>query len=49
MHKRILTADNQAARGIQHNPTCPLCGNYPEDTEHLLFGCSFSKKVLKLI
>jgi hypothetical protein len=49
MHKRFPTADNLAARGMQHNPTCPLCGNYSEDTEHILFGCSFSKKVLKLL
>jgi hypothetical protein len=49
MHKKILMADNLAARGIQHNPLCPLCGNHPEDTDHLLIDCSFNKEVLRLL
>jgi hypothetical protein len=43
MHKRILTADNLAARGIQHNPICPLSNNQPEDTEHLLINCPLNR------
>jgi C4-type Zn-finger protein len=49
MHKRILTADNLAARGMQHNPMCPLCNNHTEYTENLLIDCPFNKEVLKLL
>jgi hypothetical protein len=49
MHQRILTADNQALRGLQHNPSCPLCNSNPEDARHLLINCTFAQEVHQLV
>jgi hypothetical protein len=49
MHKRILTTDNLASRGMQHNPLCSLCNSSFEDTQHLLIACPFVKEVTKLL
>jgi hypothetical protein len=49
MHQKILTADNLASRGMQHNPLCPLCNAFPEDARHLLINCEFAKEVLRLM
>jgi hypothetical protein len=46
MHQRILTVDNLEARGLQHNPICPLCNLAPEDARHLLINCPFTKEVM---
>jgi hypothetical protein len=48
-HEKILTADNLAARGLQHNPTCPLCQTQLETPQHLLMGYNFTKEALRLI
>lgn len=42
IRKRIWTADRLARRGLPHNVECVLCGNSPEDTDHLLVGCAVS-------
>jgi hypothetical protein len=49
MHKKNLTTDNLASRGMQHNLLCPLCGSHPEDTDHLLIQCPFAKEVIGLL
>jgi hypothetical protein len=49
MHRKIMTADKLAARGLQHNSVCPLCHLEPEDARHLLINCSFSREVLRLL
>jgi hypothetical protein len=49
MHQRILTADNLASRGLQHDPSCPLCNSSPEDARHLLINCNFAREVLRLL
>jgi hypothetical protein len=33
MHQKIMTADNLAARGMQHNNACPLCQQATEDAD----------------
>jgi hypothetical protein len=38
MHQKIMTVDNLAARGMQHNNACPLCHQATEDTQHLVVG-----------
>jgi hypothetical protein len=49
MHQRILTADNLASRGLQHNPSYPLCNSNPEDARHLLINCTFAREVHRLV
>jgi hypothetical protein len=49
MHHKILTADNLAARGMQHNQFCALCNAFPETGQHLLKDCTFTKSVLRYI
>jgi hypothetical protein len=49
MHQKIMTADNLAARGMQHNNVCNLCHQAPEDARHLLINCSFSREILRLL
>jgi hypothetical protein len=44
-----MTADNLAARGMQHNNVCTPCHQAPEDARHLLINCSFSREVLQLL
>jgi hypothetical protein len=44
MHQKIMTANNFAARGMQHNNACPLCQQAPEDARHLLINCSSQEK-----
>jgi hypothetical protein len=48
-HQKIMTADNLAARGMQHNNACPLCHQSTEDAQHLLIKCPFSREVLHLM
>jgi hypothetical protein len=48
-HEKILTVDNLAARGLQHNLICPLCRTQPETPQHLLTRCSFKREVLQTI
>jgi hypothetical protein len=43
----VMTADNLAARGMQHNNACPLCQQATEDARHLLINCPFSREVLR--
>jgi hypothetical protein len=49
MQQKILTADNLASRGMQHNPLCPLCNAFPEDARHLLINYELAKEVLRLM
>ena len=49
MHDKLLTADNLAKRGWQHNPYCPLCFLAQESTNHLLTSCFFAKQVIAYI
>jgi hypothetical protein len=49
MHQKNLTADNLDARGMPHNPLCPLCGMEPEDAKHLLINCVFTREIYRLI
>jgi hypothetical protein len=49
MHQKIMTANNFAARGMQHNNACPLCQQAPEDARHLLINCSFTREVIRLL
>jgi hypothetical protein len=49
MHQRILTADNLASMGMNHNPICPLCNLNPEDARHLLINYQFAREVTHLL
>jgi hypothetical protein len=42
IHQKILTADNLAAGGMQHNNVCPLCHQAHKDTHHLLIKTTLS-------
>ncbi|KAL4558843.1 hypothetical protein LXL04_037046 [Taraxacum kok-saghyz] len=47
---RIPTSSALALRGVHFSSIdCPFCGNKPEETNHLLVDCSFSKEVLARI
>jgi hypothetical protein len=41
--------DRQSARGMPHNPVCPLCGMEPEDAKYLLINCVFTREIYRLI
>jgi hypothetical protein len=49
LHQRILTVDDLASRGMDHNPMCPLCNSVPEDERHLLTNCQFAREVICLL
>jgi hypothetical protein len=49
MHQKMLTTDNLAIRGMQHDPLCPLCNAETENVKHLLINCGFTKEVYQLI
>nr|GEX23687.1 RNA-directed DNA polymerase, eukaryota [Tanacetum cinerariifolium] len=49
-HQRLPTRDNLAKRGVQiDSNSCPVCGDYPEDVQHLLFGCNLAKSIFHKI
>jgi hypothetical protein len=48
MHQTIMTANNLAARVMQHSNACPLCQQAPEDARHLLINRS-SRELLHLM
>lgn len=43
--ERCWTADKLAKRGMEHPVACPLCDQLPENINHLLLGCVFSREV----
>ena len=45
MHKSIATRECLAIRGLQINPSCPLCHQYPESILHLLRDCPIASNV----
>ena len=45
MHKSVATRECLAIRGLQINPSCPLCHQYPESILHLLRDCPIASNV----
>jgi hypothetical protein len=43
-HDRCWTADRLAKRGLSHPERCPLCDQKPENINHLLVACVFTKQ-----
>jgi hypothetical protein len=43
-HKKCLTADRLARRGMDHPEKCPLCDQEEESIDHLLISCVFARK-----
>ncbi|XP_043693164.1 uncharacterized protein LOC122643620 [Telopea speciosissima] len=48
-HRRLTTKCRLASWGAAIDTTCSLCLEAPETIDHLLFQCSFSKKIWKEI
>ena len=42
---RGWTSDRLAARGLPHQPSCPMCLQEPETLDHLLVECSLARTV----
>ncbi|PKU69027.1 hypothetical protein MA16_Dca002295 [Dendrobium catenatum] len=43
---KLKTVDNLISRGIAVPLSCSLCQNFPENHNHLFFGCLFSFSIL---
>ncbi|PKU72535.1 hypothetical protein MA16_Dca008592 [Dendrobium catenatum] len=43
---KLKTADNLISRGIAVPSSCSFCQIYPENHNHLFFGCQFSFSIL---
>lgn len=44
-HDRIITIDKFVDWGFHHVNKCLLCGNAEENVKHLMFECSFSRRI----
>ncbi|KAL8530201.1 hypothetical protein ACS0TY_007312 [Phlomoides rotata] len=50
--ERLATVDNLCTRGMEFSDEealCPLCRAVPESNKHILFGCTFTVSIWKLI
>jgi hypothetical protein len=45
MHGRCWAADKRFRHGLQDSNTCIICDQGAETMDHVLLGCSFSRKV----
>jgi hypothetical protein len=45
LHGRCWTSDRLFKHGLQSYRDCTLCSQGPEDLNHLLLTCSFSREV----
>jgi len=43
MHNSLPTSEVLGSRGLNLNPTCPLCSKETESIEHLLRSCEFAQ------
>ncbi|XP_074291429.1 uncharacterized protein LOC141618220 [Silene latifolia] len=46
---RLLTKNRLVRFGVIANGDCDLCGELPETSEHLFFGCKYSQMCLALV
>jgi hypothetical protein len=44
-HNRCWTADKLARRGMEHPEHCLLCDQQPENINHLLVSCVFTRQI----
>ncbi|XP_074283428.1 uncharacterized protein LOC141607978 [Silene latifolia] len=49
MHKRLLTKDRMIRMGISVLNVCDICGEAPEDYEHLFSSCKYTKLCVCLL
>jgi hypothetical protein len=45
MHRRVLTGDNLAKRGIIGPHRCPLCCSAQKTLDHLFIDCPFTQEI----
>ena len=45
LHDRCWTAHRRKRHGLQDDDSCTLCSQSPEEIDHLLVGCPFSREV----